>query len=44
MIRGDKRGHIDAQLPPIIARLNIDPSAWEAAMQDPMYAAKLPIQ
>jgi REP element-mobilizing transposase RayT len=32
-IRGDKRGHIDAELPPIIARLNIDPGAWEAAMQ-----------
>ena len=33
VIRNDKRGHIDAQLPPIIARLNIDPSAWKAAMQ-----------
>ena len=32
-IRTDKRGHIAAQLPPIIARLNIDPDAWEAAMQ-----------
>lgn len=32
-IRNDKRGHIDGSLPPIIARLNIDPSAWEAAMQ-----------
>jgi hypothetical protein len=32
-IRNDKRGHIDSQLPPIITRLNIDPSAWEAAMQ-----------
>ena len=31
-IRNDKRGHIDAKLPPIIGRLNIDPSAWEAAM------------
>lgn len=33
MIRDDKRGHIDARLPPIMARLNIDPRAWEAAMQ-----------
>ena len=32
-IRNDNRGHIDGSLPPIIARLNIDPSAWEAAMQ-----------
>src|SRR5690606_38534226 len=32
-IRNDKRGHIDAALPPIVARLNIDPSAWAAAMQ-----------
>ena len=32
-IREDKRGHIDARLPPIIARLNIDPNAWESAMQ-----------
>ncbi len=32
-IRNDKRGHIDARLPPIITRLNIDPRAWEAAMQ-----------
>ena len=32
-IRNDKRGHIDAALPPIVARLNIDPSAWEAAMK-----------
>lgn len=32
-IRDDKRGHIDSRLPPIMARLNIDPRAWEAAMQ-----------
>ena len=32
-IRNDKRGHIDDALPPIMARLNVDPSAWEAAMQ-----------
>ena len=32
-IRNDKRGYIDAQRPPIMARLNIDPVAWEAAMQ-----------
>jgi REP element-mobilizing transposase RayT len=32
-IRKDKRGHIDGALPPIMARLNIDPGAWEAAMQ-----------
>jgi hypothetical protein len=32
-IRDDNRGHIDAQLPPIITRLNIDAHAWEAAMQ-----------
>jgi REP element-mobilizing transposase RayT len=32
-IRNDKRGYIDAQLPPIMARLNIDPRAWGAAMQ-----------
>jgi REP element-mobilizing transposase RayT len=32
-IRRDKRGHIDGSLPPVMTRLNIDPSAWEAAMQ-----------
>lgn len=29
----DKRGHIDASLPPIMRRLNIDPRAWQSAMQ-----------
>src|SRR5512138_965249 len=32
-VRSEKIDAIDAKLPPIIARLNIDPSAWEAAMQ-----------
>jgi REP element-mobilizing transposase RayT len=32
-IRNDKRGYIDAHLPQIMVRLNIDPHAWEAAMQ-----------
>jgi hypothetical protein len=32
-IRGDKRGHIDPSLPPILKRLNIDPAAWEEIMQ-----------
>jgi REP element-mobilizing transposase RayT len=32
-IRGDKRGHIDQALPPILTRLNIDPAAWAATMQ-----------
>jgi REP element-mobilizing transposase RayT len=31
-IRKDKRGHIDARLPPILSRLIIDPQAWELAM------------
>ena len=31
--RNDIRGHIDTRFPPILARLNIDPSAWQAAMQ-----------
>ena len=31
-IRQDKRGHIDARLPPILSRLNIDPEVWEQAM------------
>jgi REP element-mobilizing transposase RayT len=32
-IRGDKRGHIDQSLPPLLKRLNIDPDAWQASMQ-----------
>ena len=32
-IREDKRGAIDGRLPPIIQRLNIDPDAWQLAMQ-----------
>ena len=32
-IRGDKRGAIDAQLPPIAQRLKIDPEAWTRAMR-----------
>jgi hypothetical protein len=32
-IRGDKRGHIDQALPPILTRLNIDPAVWEETMQ-----------
>ena len=32
-IRDDKRGAIDGRLPPIIQRLNIDPDAWQLAMQ-----------
>ena len=32
-IRDDKRGAIDGHLPPIIQRLNIDPDAWQLAMQ-----------
>ncbi|MCP4432472.1 MAG: transposase, partial [Gammaproteobacteria bacterium] len=27
-IRSDKRGHIDASLPPILARLQITPEQW----------------
>ena len=33
VIRDDKRGAIDARLPPIVQRLGIDPGAWELAMQ-----------
>jgi hypothetical protein len=32
-VRGDKRGAIDSNLPPILKRLNIDASAWQQAMQ-----------
>ena len=32
-IRGDKRGAIDAHLPPIAQRLKIDPEAWTRAMR-----------
>lgn len=32
-IRKNKRNHIDLTLLPIMVGLNIDPSAWEAAMQ-----------
>jgi REP element-mobilizing transposase RayT len=32
-IREDKRGHVDAHLPPIIQRLNIDHEAWCLAMR-----------
>jgi hypothetical protein len=32
-LRVDKRGHIDQGLPPILTRLNIDPTAWEETMQ-----------
>jgi hypothetical protein len=32
-IRADKRGSIDAALPSILHRLNIDAAAWESAMQ-----------
>lgn len=31
--RADKRGVIAAQLPPILARLQIDPDAWQATMR-----------
>jgi hypothetical protein len=31
-IRAGKRAHIDSQLPPILARLNIDPESWQLAM------------
>jgi REP element-mobilizing transposase RayT len=31
-IRKDKRGHIDARLPPILSRLSIDPEVWQLAM------------
>jgi hypothetical protein len=31
-IRADRRGHIDAKLPPILARLNIDPDVWRLTM------------
>ena len=33
VIRDDKRGAIDARLPPIVQRLGIDPGARELAMQ-----------
>jgi REP element-mobilizing transposase RayT len=32
-LRGDKRGHINQALPPILTRLNIDPTAWEETMR-----------
>lgn len=32
-VRPNKRGHIDAGLPPLLTRLNIDSSAWVSAMQ-----------
>lgn len=32
-IRGDKRGHIDHSLPPILVRLNIDSDAWRETMK-----------
>jgi REP element-mobilizing transposase RayT len=32
-VRADKRGFIDSHQPPILQRLNIDPIAWELAMQ-----------
>src|SRR5690606_1472364 len=32
-IRDNKTGLIDPTLPPIAKRLNIDPTAWRAAMQ-----------
>jgi REP element-mobilizing transposase RayT len=31
-IREGKRGYIDAKLPPILSRLNIDPESWQLAM------------
>ena len=31
-IRSDKRGAIDARLPPIMQRLNVDAAAWQEAM------------
>ena len=33
VIRADKRGHIPAQLPPILQRLNIDPKQWLKASE-----------
>ena len=33
VLRDDKHGAIDNTLPPILKRLNIDPEAWQAAMQ-----------
>jgi len=32
-VRDDKRGTIDDRVPPILQRLNIDPSHWQAHMQ-----------
>jgi REP element-mobilizing transposase RayT len=32
-VRADKRGAIDAELPPILKRLNIDPVVWQQTMQ-----------
>ena len=32
-IRDDKRGALDAELPPILVRLNIDKDAWLEAMR-----------
>jgi hypothetical protein len=32
-VRNDKRGAIDGRLPPILQRFNIDPDAWQLAMQ-----------
>ena len=31
--RADKRGAIDAQLPAIMQRLNLDPQAWQLSMR-----------
>ena len=32
-VLADKRGAIDTDLPPLLVRLNIDPSAWQQAMR-----------
>jgi REP element-mobilizing transposase RayT len=32
-VREDKRGHVPSELPPILARLNIDPKHWLREMQ-----------
>jgi len=33
IVRADKRGAIDDRVPPILNRLNIDPSVWQGAMR-----------
>ena len=42
IVRNDKRGHIDGKLPPILARLQIDPGQWHinAAQFESLHARR----